>query len=74
MICRNNFRVPLVEGKYGLKKFTDDKVLAHSDKVLAHASWFSLYDLYKLSLLLLAPKCFYGIAGLSLSKNILRSM
>ena len=47
---------------YGLDWYTP------SDKVLAHANWFSLYDLYKLRLLLLAHKCSYGTAPVSIQK------
>ena len=46
--------------KYGLDWYTP------SDKVLAHANWFSLYDLYKLRLLLLAHKCSYGTTPVSI--------
>ena len=47
---------------YGLDWYTP------SDKVLAHANWFSLYDLYKLRLLLLAHKCSYRTAPVSIQK------
>ena len=47
---------------YGLDWYTP------SDEVLAHANWFSLYHLYKLRLLMLAHKCFYGTAPVSIQK------
>ena len=36
--------------------------------MLAHANWFSLYDLYKLRLLLLAHKCSYETAAVTVHK------